>query len=292
MVYAMSRYPCSVVLQRTVYIGGGWADKDSNKDCTVLMYDLDTDHWSLLPRYQYMHFAMTVINSRLTLVGGQDPHTKKATNQLATFDATTQDWTYPYPPIPTPHYTPAVSTYNIWLLVAGGHDSGWIGLATVELLNTSTNQWLSASPLPTPCGFITSTIDQDNWYLITNTKQVYYVSFPDIVSQSIDRSTANKLPTLWCRLPDTPLRYSAAIALRGSLLTVGGEEIATRAAIYLYQPESKKWTKVGDLPTARQYCSCVLTSSGELLVAGGSENYFGIMTRGTSRVDVASVLEY
>ena len=59
-----------------------------------------------------------------------------------------------------------------------------------------------------------------------------------------------------------------------------------QTSISIYQPESEQWTKVGDLPNARQYCSCVVLPSGELLVAGGDERYVEL----TSRVDVASVL--
>ena len=242
---------------------------------------------------------MTILHSRLTLVGGVHASSgrglladfigtlfkpPKATNQLAVFDTMSQDWMYPYPPMPTPRWTPAVSTYDIWLLVAGGCDGG--DLTTVELLNTSTNQWLSASPLPTPCSHLTSTVLQEDWIIVINSRQVFCVSLPDIVSQTVDQSTASKSPVLWRRLPDTPLENSAAIPVRGSLLTVGGYENGVRTDIYLYQPESEQWTKVGDLPTARCYCSCVVLPSGEMLVAGGNNSPF----KQTIRVDVASVL--
>lgn len=231
---------------------------------------------------------MTVINNHLTLVGGWDTFTRKVTKLLAVFDPTSEDWTYPYPPMPTPHHSPAVSTYDIWLLVAGGYGGG--NLATVELLNTSTNQWLSASPLPTPCGYMTSTIDQDNWYLITSTKQVFRASLPDLVSQAVSNSSARKSPALWCRLQDTPLGYSAATTLRGSLLAVGGlcDDGTSSTTIHLYQSESEKWTKIGDLPTACYYCSCISLPSGELLVVGGEKS----SARYTSRVNVAAILEH
>ena len=233
---------------------------------------------------------MTVINNHLTLVGGWDTFTRKVTNLLAVFDPTSEDWTYPYPPMPTPRHNPAVSTYDIWLLVAGGYGGGNLYIATVELLNTSTNQWLSASPLPTPCGYITSTIDQDNWYLITNTKQVFCASFPDLVSQTVSNSNASKSPALWCRLPDTPLGYSAATTLRGSLLAVGGlcDDGTSSTDIHLYQSESEKWTKVGDLPTPCYYCSCISLPSGELLVVGGEKS----SARYISRVNVATISEH
>ena len=230
---------------------------------------------------------MTVINHHLTLVGGIGGVVGEVTNQLAVYEPSSQQWTYPYNPMPTPRVSPAVLMYDIWLLVAGGYGASYTNLATVELFNTSTNQWLAASSLPTPCGLLTSAIVDNYGYLVTHSKQVFRVSLPDIVSQTVNQSTS-KSPTLWCRLPDTPLSYSTAISLRGYLLAVGGshDNGTRRTDIHLYQPESEQWTKVGDLPNAREYCSCVVLPSGELLVAGGGESSVGR----TSRVDVASVL--
>ena len=207
MEYAMSLYPHCVVMDRTVYVGGGLTGYDDEH--SVLKYDLDADNWSRLPRYQYRLFAVSIINSRLTLVGGCDDDGWKPTNQLAVYEPSSQHWTYPYHPMPTPRYRPAVVMYDIWLLVAGGYSAGsFTELATVELLNTSTNQWLDASSLPTPCRLLTSAIVDDHGYIVMNSKQVYRVSLPDIVSQTVDQSTASKSPALWCRLPDTPLERS------------------------------------------------------------------------------------
>ena len=249
---------------------------------------MKTNSWSCLPRYGYKWFAMTVINHHLTLVGGCGVAggVGEVTNQLAVYEPSSQQWTYPYNPMPTPRYSPAVLMYDIWLLVAGGGDASYTDLATVELFNKSTNQWLAASSLPTPCSLLTSAIVDNYGYLVTHSKQVLRVSLPDIVSQTVNQSTS-KSPTLWCRLPDTPLSCSTAINLRGYLLAVGGShDNHTRTDIHLYQPESEQWTKVGDLPNVRHYCSCVVLPSGELLVAGGSES----SGQQTSRVDVASVL--
>ena len=278
----MTYYPHCVVFERRVYVGGG--DTYSVDDAHIVFkYDPDTDNWSRLPRYQYRYFAISIINSHLTLVGGCDDRYQPI-NQLAVYEPSSQHWTYPYHPMPTPRYSPAVVMYDIWLLVAGG--SADRDLATVELFNTSTNQWLArASSLPTPCSVLTSATINNLGYFVTVSKQVYRVSLPDIVSQIVDQSTASKSPALWHRLPDTPLESSTAISLRGYLIAVGGYHGNPRTDIHLYQPESEQWTKVGDLPNARYYCSCVVLPSGELLVAGGYESYGW-----TSRVDVASVL--
>ena len=287
MEYGMTYYPPCVVLERSVYMGGGDTVYGGDDEYYIQVFNIKTNQWSRLPRYWYSSFAMTVINHHLTLVGGWcGVGGWEATNQLAVYEPSSQQWTFPYNPMPTPRHSPAVLVYDIWLLVAGGY-AGWTPLATVELFNTSTNQWLAASSLPTPCNYLTSAIVDHYGYLIMNSKKVFRVSLPHIVSQTVNQSTS-KLPALWCRLPDTPLRYSTAISLRGYLLVVGGShDNGTRSTdIHLYQPESEQWTKVGDLPNARHYCSCVVLPSGELLVAGGDESSVQL----TSRVDVASVL--
>ena len=284
MEYAMTEYPYCAVLERSVYVGGG--DTDYGDDgYYIQVFNMKTNNWSRLPRYEYKWFAMTVINHHLTLVGGRGVGWEP-TNQLAVYEPSSQQWTYPYNPMPTPRHSPAVLMYDIWLLVAGGYAS-YTPLATVELFNTSTNQWLATSSLPTPCSLLTSAFVDNYGYLVMNSKEVFRVSLPDIVSQTVDQSTS-KSPTLWCRLPDTPLSCSTAISLRGYLLVVGGshDNLTPRTDIHLYQPESEQWTKVGDLPNARDCCSCVVLPSGELLVAGGRES----SVRWSSRVDVASVL--
>ena len=287
MEYGMSWYPHCVVLERSVYVGGGYTGYDDDDEYYIQEYNMKTQNWNRLTRYEYRYFAMTVINHHLTLVGGWRVGVGglEVTNQLAVYEPSSQHWTYPYNPIPTPRYDSAVLMYDIWLLVAGGC-AGYTDLATVELFNTSTNQWLATSSLPTPCRLLTSAIVDNYGYLVTDSKQVFRVSLPDIVSQTVNQSTS-KSPALWCRLPDTPLRCSTAISLRGYLLAVGGShDNCTRTDIHLYQPESEQWTKVGDLPNVREYCSCVVLPSGELLVAGGRESSVGW----SSRVDVASVL--
>ena len=287
MEYAMTYYPHCVVLERSVYVGGG--DTGYSEDGYYIQeYNMKTNQWSSLPRYDYIRFAMTVINHHLTLVGGRRGDWE-VTNQLAVYEPSSQHWTFPYNPMPTPRYRPAVLMYDIWLLVAGGRDASFTDLATVELFNTSMNQWLATSSLPRPCDLLTSAIVEDYGYLVMYSKQEFRVSLPDIISQTVDQSTASKSPALWCRLPDTPLSCSTAISLHGYLLAVGGyHDNHTRTDIHLYQPESEQWTKVADLPNARKFCSCVVLPSGDLLVAGGWDS----SGQRTSRVDVASVLNH
>ena len=180
MEYAMTEYPHCVVLGRRVYVGGGYTG--GGDEYCIQVFNIKTQNWSRLTSYRYMWFAMTVINHHLTLVGGYGGGGWEVTNQLAVYEPSSQQWTYPYNPMPTPRYRPAVLMYDIWLLVAGGRDASRTDLATVELFNTSTNQWLATSSLPTPCSYLTSAIVDNYGYLVTDSKKVFRVSLPDIVS--------------------------------------------------------------------------------------------------------------
>ena len=291
MLWGMVEYPKTVQLHTTLYVGGGVSGSVSER-CTVLQYECTTDSWSKLPEYQYCYFGMSLINGRhLTLVGGQDRHTLMVvTNKLGVWDPSSQQWTQPYPPMITPRRDPEVATYNNYLLAAGGWD-GSRQLATVEVLHVgASEQWLTATQLPVPCSYKTSAILHDNWYVITASKEVMYTSLPELCTtpQTVTMSATNTTPAQWRRLRDAPLEDSTAIALHGSLLTVGGlHDYTASTAIHLYHPETDKWTKVGEVPTPRYYCSVTLLPSGEFLVSGGHDQQDRLPTL----VDIATIVD-
>ena len=276
-------FPHSVVAHGRVYVGGGATDNDEDQ-YTVMVYEQGAE-WRTLPRYQYRRFAMAALQDQLTLVGGWDPSTGKATNQIAVWNSQQWAYMYPYPQMPTSRSLPAVVTYIKWLVVAGGRDDSY--LSTVEIMDTTNKQWFTATPLPVECCGMTSAVVAEECYLMGGfansllaepTKQVFQVSLPAITSQAVSQ---------WYNLPDTPLEFSAALTANGSLLAVGGRhgQGDFSSAIHLYQPERGLWVRVGDLPTARFSCSCTLLPSGEILAAGGYDG------NKISQVDVASVGE-
>ena len=182
--------------------------------------------------------------------------------------------------MPTHRHSPAVFTYNQWLMVAGGHDGSVLfgnDLAAVDL-ETDNHQWLSVTLLPVKCCHVTTTIVQNKLYLIGGTLDETLVgNFPDIIHSSTSATTKT-----WHTLPAPPLEWSAAITIHGALIAVGGcHGNMDGTAIYVYQPATNDW-QIGNLPCPRAPCSCILLPSGELLVAGGLDSN-GKLTR----VDVA-----
>ena len=144
--------PQSVTVDAAVYI----ADRASG---VIFRYDLHTNNFTKL-QYQYWNFTMTELTNQLVLVGGYDLSTDKPTNTVSVWSTSQKSWTYPYPPLNTPRYWPAVSTYHQCLVVAGGRNDSTTDLTTVEILNTSVNhcQWLSATGLPVTCRLLSAAI--------------------------------------------------------------------------------------------------------------------------------------
>ena len=287
----------SVRLGEDVFVGGGKTDSPSDDryhEHTVYRYHPPTDQWVRLPRYECMSFAIAILANKLTLVGGYNTSTPsyKVTNQIAVWDTEgmSRGWTHPYPPMPTPRHSPAVATHDKRLVVAGGRRYG-DPLATVEVLDTTSRQWLSTSPLPVQCCNMTSAIVNQELFLIGGslTTEALAVSLPDITrSSAYTTSTSTSDSAQWRSIPAPPLKSSAAIAVSGSVLAIGGcvneSKYSTTTAIHVYQPATNSWEKVGDLPSSRSACSSTLLPSGEILVVGGRDS------KGcTSRVDAAAL---
>ena len=276
-------WPQSVTVDTVVYITGrGYWFSGS----VILRYDLHSQQWIEPLKYQYWDCGMTTVSSQLVMVGGEDVFTR-TTNTVSVWSTSQRSWTQPYPPLKTPRYYPAVSTYHQRLVVAGGCDASLTGtnLATVEILDTSVShwQWLSATGLPVSCSLMSAAITHGALYLLGGSlgKQVLSVSLSALIQN-------DKPPAQWRTLPNAPLEHSTAIAVHGSLLAVGGSHGGqSSSAIHVYDQEKNVWNKVGDLPTEREDCACCLLPSGEILVAGGVDRNGNC----TIRMDVAAVME-
>ena len=72
MAFVMTSYVQSVVVEGTVYAGGGYAGYGSDNVYIVMTYDISTGKWATLPPYRAREFAMTAINNQLVLVGGEE----------------------------------------------------------------------------------------------------------------------------------------------------------------------------------------------------------------------------
>ncbi len=261
----------SVVIGDTVYVGGGTAVNDRDK-CTVMK--LEQDQWTKLPEYTAKWFAMTSLANRLVLVGGCDSYNNKRTNQLAVFES--GEWTHPYPPINIARHSSTAVSFNNHIIVAGGEDDKVRTSSSVEVLDVASRRWYNAQSLPNPRSILKSTLIGNTLYLMGGwdhtraIKTVRHVDLNELIAKAHSNLDA---PTLWQTLQEVPLVRSAPLSIGRSLLAVGGWDRGnSSSSIHLYQPDTRRWVKVGDLPTARYSCTCSVLPSGEVIVAGGQTN--------------------
>ena len=277
MPYSMSSTIQTIVIGDNIYIGGG-ATLSNENTYTVIVYSLASGSWSKLPPHETQWFGMAAVNNQLILVGGVS--TKAVTGILAVWDEGSRTWTRPFPEMPTPRHSSSVISYQKWLVVAGGQirRESFSYSNKIEILDTLSRQWYEGSPIPSGCKDMSSAINGNMWYLSSgldsqgNNEHVFSVCLDELISQALSQSAGNTSPpqpSPWQTLTDTlPTQvYSTLLVHNGALLTVGGIE---SSAIHHYQPSSRSWVKVGDLPTKRWQCACTVLPNGEIFVAGGT----------------------
>ena len=304
MPYGMTNCIQAVVIGDNVYVGGGFSLFVENS-CAVMVYSLASGSWSKLSPQETRYFGMAAVNNQLVRVGGSirilsytllhGSYNNEVTGILAMWDEGSRTWTHPFPEMPTPRCSPSVISYQKWLIVAGGTTGIELNSRSnkVEILDTLSGQWYEGSPIPSECSEMSSAINGNIWYLsrgvssqeLTN-KHIFCVSLDELISQALSQSAGNTSlppPSPWKILTDTPLTYSTLLVLNGALLTVGGNE---SSAIHHYQPSSRSWVKVGNLPTERWQCACTVLPNGMIFVAGGDARTAVI----TVRVDLGVLM--
>ena len=287
MPFEINEYVQSVVVEGTVYVGGGYAGSVNNY--IVMTYDISTGKWATLPPYRARDFAMTSINNQLVLVGGFE-HGSGKNKVLGVWDADDKQWTHPYPEMHTALSVCSAVVHNEWLLVAGGISASSEWLSSVEVMNTNSKQWYAGPPTPIPWDYMKTATVGDVCYFMGGstaigfpTKTVYSVSFSALTT-GLNSST--RKGQIWKEISGLQTTCSTPLSISGSLLAVGGvKERKAVTAIHLYQPDTGEWVKVGDLPTPRYNCTCAMITDKEMVVAGGWGDYR------LKRMDISSINE-
>ena len=270
-----------------MYVGGGDAGWDSANNCVVMAYDIASGKWATLPQYTTSGFAMTAINTGLVLVGGEKrigSGNNGVSNILGVFRADDKEWTHPFPGMEAARYLCSVVVFDEWLVVAGGKTVGGHILSSVEILHINSKQWYAGPPAPTPWYSMKTALVGDTCYFIggnmnrTATNKVYSLSLASLVTRPKS--------DIWMEVQtELQTARSTPLSISGSLLVVGGwvRNKAT-AEILLYQPDTRNWINIGELPAPRSNCTCALMAEKTILVAGGFDGNATL-----KRTDIAQI---
>lgn len=252
---------------------------------TVHRYDPATDTWTVLPDVPVTLFSIASLNGQLVVVGGLDGGrsiTTKAKTIYA-WDGDSWKWTTlpGNPSLLSGVSRPGCRGYKHYLIVAGGFGSR-LFTSSVTILDTKDGKWYSASPLPETGDIVGAEIIGENLYLLLSiegvvkpTKLILTASMQTLTTQVKSGDSS-----VWSKLPDIPGYVMTGIFSIGNMLltTTVGEglfqviiPIATVSVdIHVFNPYTKQWLKVGELPEVMVRCACTMLPSGRLLVAGGA----------------------
>ena len=252
------------------------------------------EQWSQLPDNHNLSFGLAVVDGLLTSVGG---FRNSCTNTLLslTGEGERKQWSEIFPPMPTPRTTATCVTTEQALVVAGGYAGS--DLATVEVMNISTKQWTTVSPLPQKQSPLSGTVCGDTLYLAgglrgcTPSKSVFACSLPDLLTSSNSlgsriRQTPSQRQNVWKEVSSLPVGRSTLASFNGRLLAIGGGDHSWNPTsdVYRYDPHTDSWNVVSQMKIKRSFCLAVTLLEDHLIVVGG-------LTQGANKTDSVEILQ-
>ena len=171
----------------------------------------------------------------------------------------------------------AVVCYGKALVVAIGEGEGFMLLTTVEVMNTNTLQWSTASSLPYLLQPQYAGTVSTCWQRRT-AESVLTCSLSDLQSYT-SYQIGTRLYT------DLPVEHSTLVTLNGQLVAVGGQDYRNKTNnVYSYNKETNSWEVISQMPTPRYQCLVAVLPHNELMVVGGWTT-----SGDTDKIEIASV---
>ena len=296
------RAPCEMATPTSSVVEGNMAYFNPLHSNNVYSYDSEKQMWSSLPLSPHRLCSLAVVSGLLTAIGGWLD--RNVTNQLLSLTGEGK-WVERFPPMPTKRNGTAAVCSGKSLVVAGGLGRDHKLLHTVEVMDTETLQWSTASSLPFALRYASAAICQDRFYLLgydrsSEPRSVLACSMADLQQSCQPQSLGATLETLtlqevWHQVADLPVCLSSCATLCGQLLAVGGCDdrfVNYSTAIHQYNPATNSWKVISHMPTARYDTLVAVLPGNKLMVVGGNIRMSGALfgTR-TDIVELATLEE-
>ena len=272
-------YDVSAVLHKeNIYVMAGDALQDETLDY-VFSYNINNNEWSRLPPSGHYMGRLQIINDQLTVIGGRDRATNKATNNVSTFDNNTKNWTSYFPDLITPRCKPGVVTHEDHVIVLGGGIDADNDHDDIEVLNwTQPLHWMKSNiKLPEPMWDPALTISHDQLYIVGydasgGTSSTAYQLTIDSIISSIGQPPTSGQSNNWNTLPNAPHFNTALLPQSYPPVIIGGDDIqcVPTSDVAILDITKNTWNRVASLSTPRDCVAVVPISHDSILIIGGT----------------------
>ena len=272
---------------------------DTKRQVQVYLQCEKKRNWSTLPEAPNYNAPITVLNGRITLVGGRDANTTNITNILSTWHEEEHKWKTSDPSsMLTQRLESGVCHHDNLLLVVGGivDDKEKKLVNTVDVYNFSSKIWSTPETLVLPIAQLRSpqvAVFKEYVYVIGGattypsppTKgqaqynlKAWRARWSDVKEAVSEAAVSKPSKCVWKKITTPPARRPTVVSCKDSMILVGGvKDGEPQKGIYEYIDGKNvdgtvgRWKPVGSMSVGRYRHAAVLLGSrgAALLVAGG-----------------------
>ena len=276
-------------LDGKVYVSG---KSEGGGHSVPYMYDPNKDRWSTLPALPCWCFSLVTVTEKqqLLAIGGNTRNNGvvKLSNKVFLWDETYKMWLTPYPNMPTARLCCSSISHGLTVIVAGGitcYDpyDPYTLTRSVEVLHINDNNlhdsyWSVVEQLPHVVSEAIPLIVNDKLYIAeAYTCNVVTASLPELLQSSNNNTSSSQV---WSKLPDMPYSSFSINHYQGHLITFTGDHKVEQPGedkpvwelvplIHIYNPDTKTWDCVGDIPIGYYLCMSVHIRENKILFIGG-----------------------
>ena len=259
------------------------------------MYDCNKDQWSTLPALPYVRFGLVTVTEKkqLLAIGGsiKNNGVVEFSNKVFLWDEKYEKWLTPYPNMPTAREDCSSISHGLTVIVAGGITclDPFTMTRAVEVLHINDNNlhdsyWSVVEQLPHVVFDAIPLIVDDKLYITVgydkacfSTCNVVTASLPELLQSSNNNTSSSQV---WSKLPDMPYSSHSINHYQGHLITfTEGRKVEQPdedkpvfelvPLIHIYNPDTKTWDCVGDIPIGYLLGMSVHIRENKILFIGG-----------------------
>ena len=183
-------------------------------------------------------------------------------------------WSKKFSPMPTQRRRSIALCTGTTLIVAGGEGESYDVLSTVEMMNTGTHQWSTATDLPELTYLGSATVCWDQLYILSGlnqlgaaTNSMYTCSVSALLQScvpssleaaNLERTSLEDKASVWRQVADLPVALSTCKSFHGQVMVIGGKkdspEVVPTTVVFMYDLTTNSWEIISHMTTGWWNC--------------------------------------